>query len=93
MVGTRGGHRDRPLILSAVLELHPGDCMVLFTDGLTEAREPGGELFGTERTDSVLARSSTCAADKVATLVSEVEAFVAPSSPQDDLTIVVGRVT
>jgi phosphoserine phosphatase RsbU/P len=31
----------------AVLE--PGDRVFLFTDGLTEASEPGGEMFGTER--------------------------------------------
>ena len=35
--------------------LGPGDRMLLFTDGINEARSPGGELFGMDRLDGVLA--------------------------------------
>lgn len=31
------------------LQLQPGDRLLLFTDGVSEARSPGGELFGVER--------------------------------------------
>lgn len=31
------------------VELHPGETMLLYTDGVTEARDPAGEFFGTER--------------------------------------------
>lgn len=77
----------------AVLELRPGDCVSLFTDGLTEARQPGGDLFGTARMDEILGRPFSCARDKVETLVKEAHAFTAPHSLQDDLTIIIGRVT
>lgn len=30
-------------------QLEPGDCIFAYTDGITEAREPGGEFFGVER--------------------------------------------
>lgn len=30
-------------------QLEPGDCVLAYTDGITEARRPGGELFGVER--------------------------------------------
>ena len=36
------------------LRLHPGDRLVLFTDGVSEARSPDGELFGIERVSQVL---------------------------------------
>jgi sigma-B regulation protein RsbU (phosphoserine phosphatase) len=37
-------------------QIEPGDALVLYTDGITEARNDGGELFGVERlTDFVLA--------------------------------------
>jgi sigma-B regulation protein RsbU (phosphoserine phosphatase) len=50
------GHmvRRRPGVTEHMLE--PGDTLVLYTDGITEARSADGELFGTERlTDLVLA--------------------------------------
>jgi sigma-B regulation protein RsbU (phosphoserine phosphatase) len=31
------------------VELRSGDVLVLFTDGVTEAMTPGGELFGEDR--------------------------------------------
>jgi serine phosphatase RsbU (regulator of sigma subunit) len=29
--------------------LEPGDCVLLYTDGVTEARTPDGEMFGLDR--------------------------------------------
>ncbi len=77
----------------AVVRLAPGDSMVLFTDGLTEARDPAGELFGTRRTDDLLARPSRDAAHQVRVLVDAADAFAAPNALQDDLTVIVGQVT
>jgi hypothetical protein len=36
--------------------LEPGDMVVLYTDGLTEARRPGGELFSVERLGEFIER-------------------------------------
>ncbi len=33
----------------ATEQLEPGDCILLYTDGITEARTRGGEFFGVER--------------------------------------------
>jgi len=30
-------------------QLEPGDCILSYTDGITEARTPDGEFFGAER--------------------------------------------
>ena len=37
------------------VSLEPGDCLLLFTDGLTEALNPGGEPFGSERVRAAFA--------------------------------------
>jgi hypothetical protein len=39
--------------------LEPGDTVVLFTDGIPEARDPSGEVFGTPRLVDVLEREES----------------------------------
>jgi hypothetical protein len=39
------------------LQLQPGDAVLWFTDGLVEARSPGGEFFGEERLEDLLTRA------------------------------------
>ena len=36
--------------------LRPGDLLVMYTDGVSEAPAPNGELFGAERIEVVLNR-------------------------------------
>jgi sigma-B regulation protein RsbU (phosphoserine phosphatase) len=49
-----GGMRSRPPVEES-LQLAPGDTLVLYTDGITEARDAGGVLFGRDRlTDFML---------------------------------------
>jgi Stage II sporulation protein E (SpoIIE) len=42
-----------------VLEMKSGDRLTLLTDGVVEARDPQGNLFGFERTQSVLRQDSS----------------------------------
>ena len=44
---------------TARTRLAPGEALVLFSDGVTEARSPAGELFGTDRLRDVLAAHDT----------------------------------
>ena len=36
--------------------LEPGDCVLLYTDGVTEARSPDGEFFGEQRLADLIVR-------------------------------------
>jgi len=67
----------------------PGDRLVLFTDGVTEATSDDGAEFGEDRlTDLVRAWRSLDAAALTARVTDAVRAFVG-GAPQDDVTLVV----
>src|SRR4030095_11785400 len=42
------------------VDLQPGDTLVLYTDGVTEARTNGGEMFGIEGLSSALRAGGGC---------------------------------
>jgi len=67
--------------------LAPGDCLFCFTDGVTEARNRQGELFGEARLREVLAQPGRNAEQRIADVVAAVEAFAAGAEPADDVTV------
>jgi serine phosphatase RsbU (regulator of sigma subunit) len=75
----------------AVVELGPGDTLVLFTDGVIEARDRDGVMFGTEGMARVLAGTGGGAESTVAALESAVLAHVG-GQLADDLALLVLRV-
>jgi sigma-B regulation protein RsbU (phosphoserine phosphatase) len=48
------GIMQDPPFTSRTLDFAPGDMLVMYTDGLVEARSPGGEAFGNERLERYL---------------------------------------
>ena len=71
-----------------------GDVIVLYTDGITEAMDTAGELFG----DAALARVLESQKDLDAAgirerVLREVKAFVGQAEPHDDMTMVVLKLT
>jgi serine phosphatase RsbU (regulator of sigma subunit) len=71
----------------ACVELDAGDLVVVYTDGLTEARR-GEELYETDRLREVLDRHhQRRAADVLDAILESVRAFA--DRPLDDLTVVV----
>lgn len=76
------------------VRLEPHDCVALYTDGLTEARAPGGELFGLDRLRDALAAGDDRPPD--ATLESvwqAVDEFRGGTSPTDDATLLLARLS
>jgi phosphoserine phosphatase RsbU/P len=70
------------------LLLAPGDTLLLYTDGVTEAMDRRRQLFGDDRLKSALAearpRTAQQACDQI---LSRVSAFIGPDLPSDDVTI------
>ncbi len=78
---------------SAAYTLAAGDTVCLYTDGVTEAMSPSGELYGRGRLCAVLERMRNApTVDAVGHAVLEdVAGFVGGGEPADDLTLVVLR--
>jgi sigma-B regulation protein RsbU (phosphoserine phosphatase) len=78
--------------IDVVQEFSPGDSIVFYTDGITEARAPGGELFGLERLDQILVSDNAPVEKLLRHVVSAVEEFTGGAAPNDDRTLLVARV-
>ena len=77
---------------TARLKLEPGDTMVLFSDGVTEAMDPDEQMFGVPRLREVLTGQTECPLDQLQKCVLEaVENFARGASQADDLTLLVVR--
>ncbi|MFH0518517.1 SpoIIE family protein phosphatase [Streptomyces sp. M41] len=69
------------------MRLKPLESLLLYTDGITEARNAEGEQFGDERlTDTLTGRlkGSYSAEDVISTLINEVRAFTGLAGVDDD---------
>lgn len=74
------------------LQLAPGDCLVLTTDGVDEGENSAGEAYGKSRRDQVLPAGDSAAEINQALRKSLLE-FVGRYCSTDDLTIIcLGRV-
>jgi serine phosphatase RsbU (regulator of sigma subunit) len=73
--------------------LQPGELLVLFTDGIAEAENPAGALYGKERLAQCLQRlpANAGAAAAVEAVRKDVGTFVAGAPASDDLTLLVLR--
>ncbi|HET7149996.1 MAG TPA: SpoIIE family protein phosphatase [Candidatus Acidoferrum sp.] len=77
---------------AACLKLEPGDTLVLFTDGVTEAMDPDEQLFGVPRLKKVLTGQLECPLEQLQKCVLEaVENFTRGARQADDLTLLIVR--
>ncbi len=70
------------------LRLQPGQTLLLYTDGITEATDTNRAMFGPERMLASLARSpSRSAADLAGGLLAEVDRYAEGAGQADDITV------
>lgn len=83
------GWFDDPGYNETMVQLDPGDRVVLFTDGFLEAKSAEGEVFGEHRLAEALTKLGAVDSAALASeLVREVESFAA-GKLDDDLTMLV----
>jgi sigma-B regulation protein RsbU (phosphoserine phosphatase) len=90
VTGTLLGVFDPVALESTRVTLHSGDAIVLFTDGVTEARS-GGNFFGEEGIVGTMNESSASADALAENLLRDVMGFQ-DGDPRDDIALIVVHV-
>jgi sigma-B regulation protein RsbU (phosphoserine phosphatase) len=91
--GVALGVLDEIPLKSVELQLRPGDVVVLYTDGVTEAMNENDEEYGVERlTACVEAEKGRSSKEIIDALVRDITKFAGAKAQHDDITIMVLKV-
>ena len=77
----------------ATFALQPGDQIIFYTDGITEALNPRGEAFGNGRLDQAISNCFLDAQGLVDTVIDAVSRFTEDAPATDDRTMLVAKVS
>lgn len=78
--------------VTARMKLRPGDTMVLFSDGVTEAMDPDQNMYGGPRLRDVLSDLHEASLDHVQkTVLESIETFTRGAAQADDITLLLVR--
>jgi serine phosphatase RsbU (regulator of sigma subunit) len=92
-LGLDPGDRFDKILEEDEVPLDAGDFFLFFTDGLSEAMNPGAELFGEGRLRRILEDSGRLTSEELKQrILEEVRRFVGEADPHDDMTLVVLKV-
>lgn len=84
---------DNPEYGEENIHLAPGDVLVMYTDGITEAINNSEAMFGEERLKDVIRQSAGLPADGIVAAIRDAVISYCGEAPQyDDMTIVVVKV-
>ena len=78
------------------VHLHEGDILIFYTDGLPEAANPSGRIYGynrLERSIHRVAQANLSSMEGINQLIDDVRGFIDNTEPEDDITVVVAKVT
>jgi hypothetical protein len=71
-------------------DVQPGEMLIAYSDGLTEALNAAGEFYGEDRLHAVFAGVSMLPAREAgARILESVDAFIGTTRPYDDLSLIV----
>ncbi len=88
-----GWFPDNP-VKEVRLQLQPGDFIVYYTDGLTEAENAQAEQYGEERLTRIMQQVGGQSANEIRdAILNDVQAFCAGQPAFDDLTMLIVRYT
>jgi serine phosphatase RsbU (regulator of sigma subunit) len=73
----------------ASVKLNPGDVLLAYSDGLTEAENPSGEMLGEERVKTVLRAEAPAGSQNLEQkLLETIQSFTAGRALPDDITLI-----
>lgn len=89
VVGIDSGSVFDRLTADSDVPLEPGDCLILYTDGVTEMLDAEGNEFGLERTiESVRASADHGAPAIITRVIDDVRSFAGSQPQNDDITLI-----
>jgi serine phosphatase RsbU (regulator of sigma subunit) len=71
-----------------VFQIAPGDIVVIYTDGISEARNPAGDPYGVARVLDRVGQGPAHVEGLAVDLLADVERFRAGRAPADDVCLV-----
>lgn len=75
-------------------DLHPGQILVIGTDGIWETHNPEGGMFGKDRLRAIIKSHAASAAQAIVHhIMNDLEHFRYPLKKEDDVTLVVIKIT
>ena len=79
-----------------VLSLSKDDLLIFYTDGLPEAINPGGRVYGYNRLERSILRAAQgdlSSIEIIDQMIGDVRSFIENTEPEDDISVVVAKVT
>jgi phosphoserine phosphatase RsbU/P len=73
------------------IKIYPGEFLVAFTDGITEARDAGGEFYGEDNLMELLNLPAESAEDMLGRITTTLAAHTEGAEQSDDITIMIMR--
>ena len=89
-VSQKANYTDETVTLSE------GDLLIFYTDGLPEATNTSGRVYGYSRLERSLrrvAQSNLSSTESIDQMIDDVRGFIENTEPEDDITVVVAKVT
>jgi sigma-B regulation protein RsbU (phosphoserine phosphatase) len=81
------------LLEEETIDLRVGDVIVFYTDGISEAMNPGSDLFGEPRLNRIIEEHGHLSSGELRErILREIEAFVGGADQHDDMTMVLLKV-
>jgi serine phosphatase RsbU (regulator of sigma subunit) len=81
------GALPEAIYLPRHIVIDSGDILLAFTDGVTDSRSPGDELFGHQRLHQLFDGTFHTAGDLVKNIQQELATFIGQSPQEDDITL------
>jgi sigma-B regulation protein RsbU (phosphoserine phosphatase) len=84
-----GAFKDIPLE-ERQIEVAPGDLLIFYTDGVTEAMNATSQMFGEERLRAIVRANAGASAEQVCQAVLQaLDNFIKDTPPSDDITLLI----
>ena len=88
--GTLVGLFDDVAWEEKTISINPGEVMILYTDGISEAQNNSGQFFGNDRLEEILRESFSSSAETYRDeIFDKVQGFIGSAPRLDDITLIV----